>query len=363
MDGKRRESDAAPQLVAHRTNRTDALHEALGLMQRGVRLVVPTRHPGKSLEREEGLSLLVDEPLLSRDFQGARQLYAGLSRSPCCISAEAVTRAMGAPRGDESSARSRLASASSESARAASPLPVMESARWIQASTASPTSPIERASSRSLVRSVTAVAGSPAANGQSRQLNLAEDCGVDVFGRAQCVSRISQHHVGLGVLASTDQHLAEIGGREGRLGDVPHALELLPRTFVQPCSFIPLTLRIGLYAEIHLHQRRRPGRAEAPEHLQSPLLVHGLLGLTDGQVGTFEGRIGPSERVARAERFRVRNDLRRDRDGFAGTALLQMDVRPAGQEAAGSMLGFDGADGLDPLQPRGDLPQCGAVRA
>ena len=132
-------------------------------MQRGVRLGVSTLHPSKPLEREQGLCLLVDEALLSRDLHGARELSPARARSPCCINALAEMRAIEAPSGDESSSRSRLASASSERARSGSPVRVMASARCIHASTDRPTSPIERASSRRLVRSLTAADRSPVA--------------------------------------------------------------------------------------------------------------------------------------------------------------------------------------------------------
>ena len=91
------------------------------------------------------------------------------------------------------------------------------------------------------------------------------------------------------------------------------------------------------------------------EHLQRLLLVDGVLGLADEEVAALEGGVRPSERDARPERFRVRHDLARDGNGVARASLLQMDVRPAGQEAVRGMLGLEAADGLDPLQPGGDL--------
>ena len=190
-------------------------------MQRGVRLGVSTLHPCKPLEREQGLCLLVRRAAaLARPASALESCSPARSRSPCSINALAEMRAIGAPSGDESSSRSRLASASSERARPGSPLRVMASARWIHASTHRPTSPIERASSRRLVRSRLRSAGRPLrgravrAGSRRRWRRRGTPTREACRGLRSTVFRPR-------VYTPDDQHFAEVGRRVGCLVTSP----------------------------------------------------------------------------------------------------------------------------------------------
>ena len=148
-----------------------------------------------------------------------------------------------------------------------------------------------------------------------------------------------------------------------RLGRVSDALELLQRVAVQLGRLPPSPLRVGLHAEVHLRHCGRPRRSEAAEHIQRPLLEHGFLRLTDVEVSAVQGRVGACESDARPEWLGLLDHLVRRLDRVTRPALLQVDLRPPGEEVVGHVLRIRRLQCLETIESRRHVAEGIGVRA